>query len=231
MLTTYKMTPQYYNRESRDFQILGRIFDIIFNYIKTNVDVIQQLPLSKNSPYKLLKLAATTVGFQTNHEYDNHALRLIVLNFINLVKKKGTLTAIEELLNILINSQNVNNKININVVKNEYIDTVDETTGATVRMTVPERKLDIFIPSNLHIENILEDTLSYILPTGFIFNITEASGIEELNTKTDLNVSINKSTKSTKQVSSIRNYTFDNNSNIPSINTVYAYEYDNERNN
>ena len=70
MIRTEKLIPQVYYDESRDFQVLGRLFDTIANYGKMNIDLMLS-PETKESPSQIVKLLATFVGFVTKHNYDN----------------------------------------------------------------------------------------------------------------------------------------------------------------
>ena len=39
MIKLQDYTPDIYYSESRDFQFIGRLFDLVLNYVKTNVDI------------------------------------------------------------------------------------------------------------------------------------------------------------------------------------------------
>ena len=38
MIKLQELTPSVYYEQSRDFQFIGRLYDIVLNYIKTNAD-------------------------------------------------------------------------------------------------------------------------------------------------------------------------------------------------
>ena len=40
MIDFYKKIPEYYNNESRDFQIFTRVFDLVENSLKFDIDSI-----------------------------------------------------------------------------------------------------------------------------------------------------------------------------------------------
>ena len=54
MIKLQELTPSVYYEQSRDFQFIGRLYDIVLNYIKTNADNLYTLPIGKNMDEKLL---------------------------------------------------------------------------------------------------------------------------------------------------------------------------------
>jgi hypothetical protein len=46
LLQTQKFTPRVYYEQSRDFQLLGRLFDVVMNSVKANAEMLYSLPLS-----------------------------------------------------------------------------------------------------------------------------------------------------------------------------------------
>ena len=61
MIKLQDYTPEVYYRESRDFQFIGRLYDLVLNYVKTNADLIYSLPLSDNSDNQFIDLMAMTL--------------------------------------------------------------------------------------------------------------------------------------------------------------------------
>ena len=56
MINVYKSLPRTYYNNSRDFQIFGRVYELLLNYILTNVDIVGNIPLSDNTPIELSSL-------------------------------------------------------------------------------------------------------------------------------------------------------------------------------
>ena len=44
MIKLQDYTPEVYYKQSRDFQFLGRLYDVILNAVKTNSDMIYAVP-------------------------------------------------------------------------------------------------------------------------------------------------------------------------------------------
>lgn len=160
MIITRKQLPEVYYKESRDFQFLGRLFDVILNYNKMNIDTMRHNPLSKEMDDSLVTLAAYTVGFESRVDYDVNDLKAVCSAFRNLLSKKGTKEAIETCIEVLLKSKNISESYSI-IINNETSD-----------ISGYSRELNIYIPAKLNDIRLLEDLFNYILPTGYIINIS-----------------------------------------------------------
>ena len=80
--------PGVYVKESRDFQVLTRLFTLGLNQSKYNADSMQFMndPLHVNN--RLLTLLQQKVGFYTNREFYDDAIRKVCKMFYALVKHK-----------------------------------------------------------------------------------------------------------------------------------------------
>lgn len=151
-IVTTNITPSIYSKESRDFQLLSRLFDSVFNYSKVLADSIENMPLSRNADERFLDLTARTLGFESKHEYNTNNLLALCNSFKKIVAQKGTKKSIEDAVSMLLSSQNI---------KELFI--VDTTTEKYV--------VKIFIPKALTDVILLEDVMSYILPAGYVYEI------------------------------------------------------------
>lgn len=148
LLQTQKFTPKVYYQQSRDFQLLGRLFDVVLNSVKANAEMLYSLPLSQNSDERLLQLMSLTMGFKARHDYNNQQLKAFCSVFPYIIKHKGSLAAFEALVNALANAQGLNDSA-VNV-------SIDET-----------KKIVIFqLPKTFRGKTLLRDALTYILPAG-----------------------------------------------------------------
>ena len=57
MIKVQKYTPEVYYKNSRDFQAVGRVCDVLYNYILMNIDNMTGLPISDNTNPRMLELA------------------------------------------------------------------------------------------------------------------------------------------------------------------------------
>jgi hypothetical protein len=166
MIKTERHVPEYYYNESRDFQLIGRIFEGVFNYSKTATDTIVNTPLSSNYNSSLLDLFTTTIGFESKHKYDVPNLLALVNSFKSILKIKGTKKSIEDCVRILLKAQNIPELFEVDVESTEEI---------TSEGTVFIRDVVIYIPKEVKDIALLEDMLDYVLPAGFNYSIIIAS--------------------------------------------------------
>ena len=139
------LTPEVYYKRSRDFQYIGRLFDLVLNNAKMNTDIISSLPLNPDMDPRLLDLLALTLGFKSKHEYNTKQLAALCSIFPFVLRNKGSKLAIETACNALLNAEGITKKASI------------EVSNQTV---------SIFLPSELSDLNLLKDLLNYILPAG-----------------------------------------------------------------
>lgn len=146
------LTPEVYYKRSRDFQYIGRLFDLVLNNAKMNTDIISSLPLNPDMDPRLLDLLAFTLGFKSKHEYNTKQLAALCSIFPFVLRNKGSKLAIETACNALLNAEGI-------------------TKGASVE--VHNQTVSIFLPSELSDLNLLKDLLNYILPAGMSCSIVQ----------------------------------------------------------
>ena len=146
------LTPEVYYKRSRDFQYIGRLFDLVLNNAKMNTDIISSLPLNPDIDPRLLDLLALTLGFKSKHEYNTKQLAALCSIFPFVLRNKGSKLAIETACNALLNAEGITKKASI------------EVSNQTV---------SIFLPSELSDLNLLKDLLNYILPAGMSCSLVQ----------------------------------------------------------
>lgn len=152
MIRIKNLTPEVYYNKSRDFQYLGRIFDVVVNYIKTNTDSIYNLPLSSNMDKRYLDLLALSLGLKIQHSYNLEQLYAVCTVFEKALRNKGNLTSIQLIVDALLRLQNA---------ESSFVPTYDPKTYT----------LKLYLPLNLKDNQLLNDLLDYILPAGIRCNI------------------------------------------------------------
>ena len=70
--------PDPYVEQSRDFQLLVRLYDCVINSTKFDVDSIKKITDTSKIRTNLLSLLQTKLGFFSNAEIDDTSLRLIL---------------------------------------------------------------------------------------------------------------------------------------------------------
>lgn len=169
MIKTYTQVPEYYYKESRDFQLLGRIFEGVFNYSKTAIDTLSNNPLSRNSDIALMDLVTKTVGFESRHNYDIPNLVALANSFKSILRIKGTKKSIEDCVRLLLNAQNIYEEFEVN------INTLDVPGESSEAPKIHNRLVTIYIPEEVKDVSLLEDMLEYVLPVGFDYIIVISS--------------------------------------------------------
>ena len=146
------LTPEVYYKRSRDFQYIGRLFDLVLNNAKMNTDIISSLPLNPDMDPRLLDLLAFTLGFKSKHEYNTKQLAALCSIFPFVLRNKGSKLAIETACNALLNAEGITKEASI------------EVSNQTV---------SIFLPSELSDLNLLKDLLNYVLPAGMSCSLVQ----------------------------------------------------------
>lgn len=153
MIRLQDLTPAVYYTQSRDFQFIGRLYDIVLNSVKTNAANLYDLPNGKNMDEKLLNLLATTLGFQSKHRYNTKHLEAIcgVLSYI--LKNKGSLNAVIIAANALLESEGIAESLSYSID--------------------PKKSITLHLPQQLSDLSLLKDLLAYILPAGMSCNMVK----------------------------------------------------------
>lgn len=153
MVKIQESVPQIYYNSSRDFQLIGHLFDLVLNSVKTEADLLFNLPLSTNSDDQLLDLLAFTLGLRLSKEkYTSAQLRAVCSVAPRMMRNKGSKQAIELLCNALMRA--------------------DSVEGASY-VELTENKLTVHISNISTCHDILYEILPYIVPAGIVFNIKE----------------------------------------------------------
>ena len=145
--------PEYWENESRDFQLLTRLNDLVFMGQRADIATIQNLNSSKKCKNSLLPILAKKVGFFTDKDIEDDVLRNIIGAFRLAVKHKGTKKGILYAVTAILKAEKSTGQPEIIINK-------DNT-----------HTIEIFTPVKLVNEVALREFLKYIVPAGFIVNI------------------------------------------------------------
>ena len=153
MLRVKDFVPDIYYNESRDFQYFGRLYDIVFNSVKCNVD------LMKDAPYANMEsLLLSTYGYRQKSDMTNEVVKVVAKNLTSLFKQKGTLEGITRLFTILATAEGITDQLDIEV---------DSTSNEGITA------LNITLPPSISFFSISlgERLLNYLLPVGCLCQI------------------------------------------------------------
>ena len=157
MIQTEELTPHIYSEQSRDFQLIGHLFDLILNSVKTSIGCSYQLPLAINSDLDSIELLATTLGFVPKHKYNSKQLKAVCSALPVIIRNKGSLNAVVMLIDAILNAEGI-------------VDTLE---------TFYENDTVIIgLPGGLKDLNLLYDLLDYIIPAGISYEIINMISVE-----------------------------------------------------
>ena len=157
LIKTYNSVPSTYTHRSRDFQVIGHLYEAIFNSSKLAADMVDKMMPNDNFDERLINLSATTYGFNTKHEYSTRDLSMILSSFASLLKIKGTKKAIDSAINIMLRSQGISD---------EYVWLELDEKKKFINLGISDRLVD---------RALLFDLFEYLLPFGFTYRITNYS--------------------------------------------------------
>lgn len=194
--------PEIYTKESRDFQLFLRLYDYVNSGVRYSAKSIDNLldPFKCNS--RAVSLLCTRVGFFPKSEYNTYALRHIINVFSEMLKYKGSKKGIEIALNAILRAEKNN-------------------SGYWVSINKSKNTILILTKKAIQNQTLLEDVLSYIIPTGYTLEIgtyeKEQIGTSEIYIKDIINKDI--------EFSSSRSGIIDAGYHVEPNTTYYSDDY------
>lgn len=155
MIDVIAQTPIEYSKQSRDYQVIARLYTALFNINKMYIDDMSVW--DANIDNKLSHLRAKTLNFHPKHAWDYEALDAATSCLKYLVKHKGTIPAIQEAVRILERINRIKDTIN----------------GPSVEVDYNTYTIKIMIPKQLASMGVVEDLLELIIPIGMGYRIIE----------------------------------------------------------
>lgn len=153
MIDIVKQTPREYSSQSRDYQVIARLYTSLFNYVKMHIDNMNVW--EPNIDNRLAMLRAKTLNFEPDHSWDLDDLESITTCFKYLMIRKGTAAALEYCVDILMRIENI----------------VGESISDVV--SIKNYNVTIKVPENLVTLGIVEDLVKYLLPSGLTYDIVK----------------------------------------------------------
>ena len=158
MIKLQNMTPAIYYDKSRDFQYIGRLYDIVLNAVKTDIDSIKYINDIDTCDSTLLNLLALTLGFKIKHDYNAVQLRAICSVLAVILRNKGSIKAVTTACDAILAAEGIQEAADF---------------------SFDNGLLTIYLPYTLSDTVLIEDLLDYILPAGICCTI-----VKELKIKT-----------------------------------------------
>lgn len=172
MLRLQNNVPDIYVNQSRDFQLLCRLYDCINNGVKYDIDTISKVIDTDFCNSKLLSLLQTKIGFLPDTSFNNDIMRIVLKAFPHIIKDKGSLIGIKEAVYTFFKAYKINTIAKIQIINK----TVEESE------IVDKYSVEIGIRAGQMFDTtLLEELLKYILPTGYTYNIYYFTELAETN--------------------------------------------------
>ena len=160
MLRLENNTPSIYCQKSRDFQLFCRLYDIVNNGVKFDIDSIININDPNLISDRLIELLCAKVGFFPKHVYNTNLLRGIIQAFPYMIKNKGSLKGIEIAIQTIIKFE------------------ATDTQYSILVGTKTEGNVDIYLTAAIENTLALDDILSYVLPIGYTYSVGQYTPYE-----------------------------------------------------
>lgn len=169
MFRISEKVPEVYMKESRDFQILPRVDDLLFLGEHYDISTMQELNNPKKCRNSCLKYLAEKVGFYTDKYIPDNVLINIISAFRTALKNKGTDLGIQQAVIAILKAEN-----SIDPPRIVY------TRGDNSLPYYEQYTINIYTPIKIINEVALREFLKYIIPAGYNYNIYayDSSGTE-----------------------------------------------------
>lgn len=164
--------PDVYPEESRDFQLLSRLGDLVFHQVKTSTDSLKNVSNTLLCDNSLLSLLSTKVGMFTDLDnIEETAHRKALSAFPYIIRYKGSMRGIRYVCNLFEQLANTNVECsydaanqNVNIVFLKYVSSI-ELLKVLIEYVRPAGTLVSYViateASNDPSDYMLSTTLSY----------------------------------------------------------------------
>lgn len=159
LIRTQDKVPEVYVNDSRDFQVLCRAYDVLYNMMKFDIDSMLRVLSASDIRNNVLPLLQGKVGFFTDKVIDDDSMRMILGAFPTLLRGKGSLRAIKQAINVWLKIAHLETAIDVSIT------TKDESRIGQV--VIPPYTVAIGIRSLTRDITTLKEILKYIIPAGF----------------------------------------------------------------
>ena len=170
LLKTKNLTPAVYSKESRDFQLIGNVYDTAFALSRAGIGAIPNAALNTHTDKRFATLLCRTLGFFPKRDYSADVLLAVAGIFKDLIKNKGTIKALEKLVLTLDKIHGSSSIKNIVQEKDAHGNTV----------------ISLYVSNTIEYIDIIEELLQYIVPVGILVNIYKFQGSAESVSSTNV---------------------------------------------
>lgn len=152
-----KKVPKAYLIDSRDFQLLCRIFNVIENSSRADIESMISVLDTATCRDGVLSLWKTKLGIFESLEVTSDVLREILNAFPYIIKNKGSKTAIEKCIALFTRLNGIKTEVTVEIVNNQESD--NGYLPYHILITI-----EAFDGSFI---DTLDKVLAYVVPTGY----------------------------------------------------------------
>ena len=169
-----KKVPEVYVNESRDFQLILRMYSLVLNDILFSTKSMSLVNDTETTPSDVLNFLKSRIGFFTDKYIKTEELRKVLWSFPGLVREKGSINAIYHAVHLFLRIKHIKSPVYVEV-ENYTLNTVDDTTTR-----IPSFNIYIYTNEKLEDTLILDELWRYLIPTGYnVHYMTRAIGATE----------------------------------------------------
>ena len=154
-------------RQSRDIQAFCKLFDLMFNSVKTDIDYYINLIDFDGCPDNLLPLLASYVGYKYDYTESYDTNRLIIKHYPEMIRNRGSEVGVSLATALSVNALG-------------EIDKVEALSMFKINYVREENKIYIYIffPSNL---SKIRDLIEVVRPAGCGILLVPADVIQTID--------------------------------------------------
>ena len=188
MFRVQRNVPEVYVNESRDFQLLSRLYDCWQGSVNYNVLSMVNSLEPTTALDRVLELLATRVGFFPRVHLDANILRYIIASFPYILKNKGTSIGIREAVYAIMKAE-VDPKATEEVV---------------IRIDNDDRNVTIATQNDIYNKIALREVMRYVLPFGYTYSLVRYTSNPSPENKLVINEEVNTKEVKTTESSAIQ---------------------------
>ena len=102
-------------KDSRDFKVFLKLLDFVYESVKYDVDNWITLYDPMKTPDDFLPLLGEMLGFDNDIKFSTSELRIILSNFIELIKNRGSRLGIRRTIISILNAKYISSYDNENL--------------------------------------------------------------------------------------------------------------------
>lgn len=141
--------PDVYVNESRDFQLVSRLYDLVFQSTRFSIDSIDYISDTEHCNEAILDLLGSKVGFFSSLKLTDSTYRKVISAFPYIIRYKGSKTGLQLILNLFMH------------ITNSRLTMREEQYPSTITIIFHDYMLNL---------DLLKALVEYVRPVGLLIN-------------------------------------------------------------